>query len=122
MSIILSGVTYVAKGLTNGTTRYFAASVSGVARFFANLAANVTLAPQFAKVHWKLAKPFEPTADTCPCPGEKPIQPTLVDITVRFDARVPQAHRDDVYKQIKDLVANAEFSASLISLTQPAGT
>ena len=122
-NITLNSLVYVSQGLLNRVSSWVASTATGVAASFNRLTGQVSLAEgqnPYTTVKWKLVMPFVKTDPAaCPCPGEAPYSDTLVNINVRFDSRVPSTQRDATLQSIKDLVANAQFGASISSLTQP---
>lgn len=116
-NIVLNTLTYVGDGIQNGIA-VFTERTAGMVGFFKKLTSSVTLKKDRSIVKWKLVIPFPATAPTdCPCPGASPYLDTIADITVRMDPRTTTADRDDVQKQIKDLVATAQFISTVKDLT-----
>lgn len=120
-TIVANLLNYVSDGIANGISRWTERS-AGVLAYFRAITASVNsvASSQRTNVKWKVTLPF-PDAEpsSCPCPGEAPASPTIVNIDVRFDSRVPAAYRTAVLTTIKDLVDSAQFADSIEDLVLP---
>ena len=117
-NIVLNALTYAGEGIVNGISRFTEKS-AGVVAGFRRLTSSIGFTKAKTTVKWKLVIPtIQSDADACACPGEI-IQETYVDITVRFDVKATQAHRDDVLAEVQDLVASTQFEGTVSGLALP---
>lgn len=120
-TIVANALNYLSDGITNGISRWTERS-AGVLAFFRAITASVNSVASSKRttVKWKVVLPFpDSEPSSCPCPGEAPASDTIVNIDVRFDSRVPAAHRTAVLTTIKDLVDTAQFADSIEDLVLP---
>lgn len=117
-NIVLNALTYAGEGIVNGISRFTEKS-AGLVAGFRRLTSSIGFTSAKTTVKWKLVIPtIQTEADACACPGSV-LQETYVDITVRFDVKATQAHRDDVLAEIQDLVATTQFAGSISTLVLP---
>lgn len=116
-NIVLNTLTYVGEGLINGLSHFWERS-AGLAGGFRHLTNRVTQSASLIHVAWKLTMPELVADDSpCGCEGAQAFAPTIVDITVRFDKKAPQAHRDAVQTSLENLVVTTQFRNSVKLLT-----
>lgn len=121
-NITLNSIVYIGNGLTNGTARYISGAATTIARYMRKLTGRVNLGQNVSAIRWAAELPIVPSdPDACPCPGEQPWRPTMIEVNVRMDARAPAVHRDDVLATLQDLVQDGSFELSVTSLAQPGG-
>jgi len=122
-NIVLNTKTYGGRGVVNGLASYLDAT-TGLLSAFRTLSASIRLPSrkgEKANIQWRLKFPI-PAADpsACACPGDI-VDEADVYIQVRVSQGVSEAVRTDLATQVKDLTARAEFTASIVSFTQPTG-
>lgn len=118
-NIVLNTKPYVPTGVINGASMFWEQS-GGLVNAFSPLSARVNYTGQKTNVAWKLTIPVvKPEDSACGCAGDV-ARTAIVDITVRLDRDATSAERADIEKRISDLVANAQFKASITNLTLPA--
>lgn len=123
-NIVVNTKTYSGLGVVNGTAQYVERS-AGTASGFSGMSAIVQLAGSSkgskTRIRWKFDVPvITAEATPCACPDDV-IRAADVDVIVRFAKGATVAERTDITDRLKDLIASAQFRASLISLEQPAG-
>lgn len=127
MAITLNSVVYNWAGFDASGTSRWTATAAGVASAFSNLTARVTIGTTTAKdsrpsrAKWRIQIPVIATEDSsCACVGSV-LRTSYVDLVADFASTATLAERTDVLNRIKSLVLTPEFSASILSLSQPAG-
>lgn len=116
-NIVLATLTYVGRGITNGTSLFLEQS-AGVVAGFRRLTSRVTFNDKTV-VAWKLELPTLVEDDSpCGCAGAvKYIN--YVDITFRSDRKTTAAERTAVLTSIQNLVASTQFGTSITDLVNP---
>lgn len=118
MSLTLNGKTYTARGVANAIANWLEQS-AGIAAGFSPLTGSVALKPLVSHIKWKLVVPVIQTdADECACPGTI-LRTSIVDITIRFDAKATAVERADVLARTQALVLTAPFMSSVDQLVAP---
>lgn len=114
-TIVLNALNYVGSGIVNGVSSFWERS-AGIVNAFALLTARVNYNPTKTVVAWKLTVPAggEGTPDAA-----DDLEPTIVDIIVRYDRLIPAAGRTNVKEHIDDLVASTQFVSSITNLDLP---
>lgn len=121
MSITLNSKVYSYDGMTNQAISQYSDRSGGVPSSFSPLTSKVEdgSASSNTKVRWKLKVPVVATVDSdCSCAGSL-LREYITDIVVTVPPGSTATERTDLEARISDLVASAEFSASIISLIQP---
>lgn len=124
--MILNGHTYGYRNIINGISTFVDTAATTVAAF-ATLTAKTLLGKgkrgardaSRSLTQWKLSIPTVATeATACSCVGDV-LSQVDVHIEFRSDAASTQAHLQEALDQLDDLVANAQFRASVLQHTQP---
>lgn len=118
-TITLNTKAYVGAGILNGISRFIERSL-GILAGFSNLTASVNANKIKTTVKWKLVIPVINTdeATACACPGDV-LQETIVDFSVRYDAKADPTHRADVLARIQALVDTTQFAGTVTDLVLP---
>ena len=120
-TIVANTLNYMSDGIANAVSRWTERS-AGVLAYFRSITASVNsvASSKRTNVKWKVTLPFpDDEPSSCPCPGEAPTSPTIVNIDVRFDSRASAAYRTAVLTTIKDLTDSAQFADSIEDLVLP---
>lgn len=117
-TIVLNSLNYVGQGVINGLSHFWERS-AGIVNGFRHLQNSIGLSQDKTHVKWKLTVPYLVEEDSsCACTGAKQYEDTLVDIVVRFDKKLPAAHRDATQTSIENLVVTQQFRDSVKLLLQ----
>lgn len=117
-NIVLNTKPFVPTGILNGVSMFWD-KAAGLVNAFASLSARVNFTGQKTNVAWKLTVPVVKAEDSaCGCAGEV-LRTAIVDIVIRLDRDATSAERAAIEKCISDLVADAQFKASITNLTLP---
>lgn len=115
-NIVLNSLTYVGNGIVNGLNSFIERS-AGIVNGFRYLNNRITLGDR-SIVSWKLAVPVLVAADSpCGCAGAVKYT-AYVDVVTKFDRAATADERAAILQSTKDLVAHANFGASITSLVQ----
>ncbi len=120
MSITLNTKVYTFSGFVQGISRYLNRD-NGSPRGFLQLSAAVEggTGENPYKVRWKLKLPVTATSsDACACEGSL-VREAFADIVVTLPSNSTAAERTAMAESLADLTANAQFAASVESLTVP---
>ena len=117
-TITLNSKAYVGAGILNGISRFIDRSL-GIVAGSSNLTASVNASKAKTTIKWKLVIPvLNDEASACACPGDV-LQETIVDFTVRFDAKADPTHRADVLARLQALVLTSQFEGTVEDLVLP---
>lgn len=117
-TITLNSLAYVGAGIQNGISRFINRSL-GIIAGFSNLTVSVNASKAKTTVKWKLVVPvINDEATACACPGDV-LQETIVDISVRYDAKADLTHREDILARVQDLMATTPFEDTFKLLVLP---
>lgn len=121
MSITLNSKVYNFAGFDTQQLSNYVNRDSGVPTGFSRLTSRVDDGQGSAntKVRWKLKVPVVASEDSeCSCAGAL-LREYIVDIVATVPPGSTSAERTDLDARITDLVASAEFTASITNLIQP---
>lgn len=121
MSIVLNAKTYSFDGFTAQSISHYSDRSGGVPASFSPLTSKVEdgSASANTKVRWKLKVPVVATVDSsCSCDGSL-LREYIVDIVTTVPPGSTSTERTDLAARIEDLVASAQFIASITNLVQP---
>lgn len=124
--MILNGHTYGYRNIINGISTFVDSAATVVAGFSTLTAKTLLGKGQRGKntssrslTQWKLSIPAIATeATSCACVGDV-LSQVDVHIEFRSDAASTEAHLVEALDQLDDLIANAQFRASVTQHTQP---
>lgn len=125
-NITLNSKVYVPSGFS-GSIAGWRYSGTGVPTGFSNLTESIDV-PSTARgatttgqyrVKWKLKVPTIATDDSaCACDGSV-LRNTIADLVFTLHASGTTAERQDLLDQLDDLIADAQFRASILNLAYP---
>lgn len=118
--LTLNTKTYSGAGFVNGLVSWIERS-GGIAAAFSLVRSSLRVDPEAkgkVRIKWDLDMPITAAEDSsCSCAGDV-LRKADVTINVRIDKSMSTAERTDFMERLEDLVASAQFRASLISLEQ----
>ena len=119
-NLTLNTKTYTGAGLVNGLVSWIERSL-GIASGFSVTRSSLRTDPEKGgKVRgkWDIDMPIVATeSSACSCAGDV-LRTADANISFRLDKRLTLAERTDFALRLKDLVASAQFQASIINLEQ----
>lgn len=120
-NIVLNTKTYTGtNSFVNGVVSWIERA-AGIAAGFSTLRSSLRMDPARegkVRVKWDIDMPIVATEDSsCTCTGDV-LRSAVADISVRLDKSLTLAERTDFANRLQDLVASAQFRASLINLEQ----
>lgn len=122
MSITLNSKIYTWTGFNQNAQGVYSERSGGYPSAFSYLTTKVNTGTgkSDSTVKWNLSVPIVATTDSdCSCAGD-PLRTSYVRIELQVPAGSSSAERTDLATRVKELVASAEFQASITNLTQPA--
>lgn len=121
MAITLNTKAYAFAGFNSNSQSVYKYTGGGLPSSFSYLTSRVTTGTggKESVGRWNLSIPHVATeASACACPGGV-LGTDYLRIEASVSAVTTAAERTDLWTRIRDLVASAEFKASIEGLTQP---
>lgn len=120
MSIVLNGKTYNFIGFDRNGVSQFQETSSGVPGGFGYLTCKVDAGGKDPTVKWRLTMPVLATEDSaCGCVGTLVRMYRFEDGKTSLPSSGTTLERTDFEQRISDLIATAQYTASIVNLVQP---